>query len=107
MKLLFSLFMLPAILTTVIAAIAAMFLYLDAGGFRPDVGIHSFWSHFYFAMLHLSMIVGLILSILTSIYAAAMCLIGFIIKTWLGAILAGGIAVFSFLIMNYLMNTVI
>ena len=99
MRLLFSLFMFPAI--------AAMFIYLDGGGFRPNVEFHSFWSHFYFAMLHLSMVTGLILSILTCAYTAAMCLIGFIIKTWLGALLAGGIAVFSFLIMNYLMNTVI
>ena len=91
MRLLFSLFMFPAIVTIAIAALAAMFIYLDGGGFRPNVEFHSFWSHFYFAMLHLSMVTGLILSILT----------------WLGALLAGGIAVFSFLIMNYLMNTVI
>ena len=108
MRLLFSLCMLPALLAAALASAAGGFIYLDAGGFRPQFSdVHTFWSHFYFGMLHLSMVTGLVLSILTCGYSAAMCLIGFIIKTWLGAILAGGIAGLSFFILNYLMNTVI
>ena len=42
MRLLFSLFMFPAIVTIAIAALAAMFIYLDGGGFRPNVEFHSF-----------------------------------------------------------------
>ena len=108
MRLLFSLFMLPAILAAFLASAAAGLIYLYAGGFRPSASeFHTFWSHFYFCILHFSMAAGLVLSILTCGYTSAMCLIGFIIKTWLGAILAGGIALLSFFIMNYLMNTFI
>ncbi len=99
--------MLPAVITLAVTAFSAMFIYLDSGGFRPSLEADAFWFHFYFGMLHLSMVLGLILSLVCCIYSAVMCILGFILKTWLGALLALGISIFSFLILHYLLNTTI
>ncbi len=61
----------------------------------------------YFGLLHLSMAVSLTLAVLTGIYCCVMALIGFIIKTWLGAGIAIAGAAAMFLLFQFLMNTTI
>ena len=105
MKLLFSCFMLPVYLTIAVAGAGGILIYLDASGFRPVENTHSFFSNLYFCLLHFSMALSLGLSILTGVYCCCMAAVGFIIKTWLGALIAIGGAVLMFLLAQFLLNT--
>ncbi len=105
MKLLFSCFMLPVYITLAIAGAGGLFIYLDASGYRPVENTHSFLSNMYFCLLHLSMALSLGLSILTCIYCCCMAAVGFIIKTWFGALIAITGAVLTFLLAQFLLNT--
>lgn len=107
MKLLFSCFMLPVYLAALFAGLGGLFIYLDASGCRPVENTHSFLSNMYFCLLHFSMALSLGLSILTALYCCCMAVVGFIIKTWLGAAIAITCAVLMFLLAQFLMNTVI
>ena len=98
MRLLFSFFMIPAVVAVVITALGGMLIYLDAEGFRPVENTHSFWPNLYFCLLTMG------LSVLVFLYSCCLALFGFIVKTWFGALLAIAFAVFSFLLAGYLLN---
>lgn len=104
MRLLFSFFMIPAVVAVVITALGGMLIYLDAEGFRPVENTHSFWPNLYFCLLHFFMAVTMGLSVLVFLYSCCLALFGFIVKTWFGALLAIAFAVFSFLLAGYLLN---
>ena len=104
MKLLFSCFMVPVYLAMAIAGAGGLLSYLDAS-MRPVENTHSFLSNMYFCVLHFSMAASLTVAILTLIYCACMAVIGFIIKTWLGAGIAIGGGVLMFLLAQFLLNT--
>lgn len=107
MKILFSLFMIPAVLGVFLAGVSGIFIYLDAQGFRPAENPQLFWTNFYFFALHLSMACALILSVFGLVYSACMALIGLILRAWVGVLLAAGLAFFSFLLLQYLLHTTI
>ena len=107
MKVLFSLFMIPAVLGVFLAGLGGIFIYLDGQGFRPAENPQLFWTDFYFFALHLSMAGSLILSIFGLLYSACMVLVGLILRAWAGVLLAAGLTFFSFLLLQYLMNTTI
>lgn len=107
MKLLFSMFLVPSIILTVLISLGSAWIYFDAEGLRPVANEHNFWSNIYFALIHLTLAASLAGSVVNLIYASCMTLFGFIAKTWFGAILAGGFAVLSFFLTFYLLNTTI
>ena len=107
MKLLFSCFMVPVYITIAVAGAGCLFIYLDASGFRPVENTHSFLSNMYFCLLHFSMALSLGLSVLTGLYCCCMAVVGFIIKTWLGALIAIAGAAGAFLMAQFLLNTMI
>ena len=107
MKLLFSCFMLPVYIALGIAGAGGLFIYLDASGCRPVENTHSFLSNLYFCALHFSMAVSLSLSVLTLLYCACMAAVGFVIKTWFGALIALAGAAASFFLAQFLMNTIL
>ena len=105
MKLLFSCFMVPVYLAIAVAGAGGLLIYLDASGMRPVENAHGFLSNMYFCVLHFSMAVSLTIAILTLVYCTVMAVVGFIIKTWLGAGIAIGSGVLMFLLAQFLMNT--
>ena len=107
MKLLFSCFMIPVYIALGIAGAGGLFIYLDSAGCRPVENTHSFLSNLYFCALHFSMAVSLGLSVLILLYCACMAAVGFIIKSWLGALVALACAAASFFLAQFLMNTIL
>ena len=107
MKVVFSLFMIPAVLGAFLAGLGSIFIYLDAQGFRPVESPQMFWVNFYFFALYLSMAGSLALSVFGLLYSGCMILFGLIIRAWAGVLLAAGLAFFSFLLLQYLLNATI
>ncbi len=99
--------MIPAVLAVFLAGLSGIFIYLDAQGFRPSENPQVFWSNFYFFALHLSMAGALAFSVFGLTYSACMVLVGLILRAWAGMLLAAGLAFFSFLLLGYLLNTMI
>ena len=104
MKLLFSCFMMPMYLAMAAAGAGGLLIYLDSTGMRPVENTHSFLSNMYFCVLHFSMAASLTLAILAGIYCCCMAVVGFIIKTWLGAGIAIAGASGMFLLTQFLMS---
>lgn len=102
MKFLFTLLLIPLFSVGFFAGLMGGFVYFDRNCFRPE--LTEPMMHLYMSLLHLSVGCGLILNILCSLYAAAMCVVGFIIKTWLGAILTGAMAFGFFALLLYLLG---
>ena len=107
MKLLFSCFMMPVYLAMAAAGIGSLLIYLDSTGMRPVEATHSFLSNMYFCVLHFSMAASLTLSVLAGIYCCCMAIIGFILKTWLGAGIAIAGACGMFFLTYFLMSVTI
>ncbi len=107
MKLVFSCFMIPVYIALGVAGLGCLLIFLDASGCRPVENTHSFFANMYFCLLHFSMAVSLVLTILTGLYCCVMTIAGFILKTWLGAGIAIAGVVVNFMMAQFLMNTVI
>ena len=102
MKFLFSLLLIPLFCVGFFAGLTGGFVYFDQHCFRPE--LTEPMMHLYRSILHLSVGCGLLLNAGCSLYAAAMCVLGFIVKTWLGAILTGGMAFGFFALLLYLLQ---
>ena len=102
MKLLFSILLIPLFIVGPLALLTGGWVYFDRNFFRPDLQ-ESFF-HLYMALLHFCTGAGILLSGLSSLYAAIMCIVGFVVKTWFGAILAGGMALGFFVLLLYLLE---
>ena len=90
MKLIFTLLMIPVYLAApAVALMTASVYWYVSGGSRPD---SETFFHILLCALHLCVGLGLIGGIVLSVYCAAMCLAGFVIKSWYRAVLAGGIS---------------
>ena len=90
MKIIFSILMLPVFfIAPLIAGMTILVYYSNAGSARPE---SETLYHIYMCILHLCMAFGLLGGMLVALYCAAMCIIGFIIKSWYRAGLAGGIS---------------
>ena len=107
MKFLLSCFMVPVYIALGIAGLGGLFIFLDASGCRPAEDPHSFFSNAYFCALHFSMAVSLSFSVLTLLYCTCMAAVGFIIKSWLGALVALACAAASFFLAQFLLNTIL
>lgn len=90
MKIIFSILMLPVFFVApLIAGMTFLVHYSVSGGGKME---SETLYHIYMCIVHLSMALGLIGGLLTFLYCAVMCIIGFIIKSWYRAALAGGFA---------------
>ncbi len=107
MKLLFSCFMMPVYLAMAAAGAGSLLIYLDSTGLRPVENTHRFLSNMYFCVLHFSMAASLTLAVLAGIYCCCMAIIGFIIKTWLGAGIAIAGLVGMVMLIQFLMSVTI
>lgn len=102
MKLLFSMLLIPLFIVGPLALLTGGWVYFDRNFFRPELPETFF--HLYMSLLHFSVGVGILLNGLCSLYAVVMCVVGFIIKTWFGAILTGGMACGFFFLLLYLLE---
>lgn len=107
MKLIFTFFMIPATVCATLCFLCGALVYSYTLGYHPLEDAQSIFSNLYFSLLHFSMAAGLLLSMLCFVYSCALALLGFIVKTWIGAGSAIGIAAFTFFLSNFLLNTVI
>lgn len=99
--------MIPAVVAVLFTGLSGIFIYLYVEGFRPVENPHDFCSNLYFFALHFCMASALALSVFAFAYSSCMALIGLIFRAWAGALLAIGLAIFSFLLAEYLLNTMI
>lgn len=89
MKIIFSLLMFPVFFTAPFIGLMTAFVYYHI---RNGCSIPSSetLSHIYMCILHLCTAIGLLGGGLLFLYCAAMCIAGFIIKSWYRAAVAGG-----------------
>ena len=92
MKFIFSILMFPVFLVAPVIAGMTYFVYYHISNACQVPASSETAGHIYSGFLHLCMASGLSGGGLAVIYCAAMCIMGFIIKSWYRAALAGGIA---------------
>lgn len=96
--------MIPSYLIFPLMLLTGGFVYLDEVWLRPVSSGHTLVSHTYFAFLHVSLAVGLTLSVLNFLYVSCMMVFAFIIKSWIRALIAMTSGAVSFLTAFYLLN---
>lgn len=105
MKIIFSLLMFPVFLIAPAIAGMTFFVYYHNGN-APVFSSETF-RHIYMCALHLSVGTGLLGGLLLAVYCGAMCVMGFIIKSWYRAALAGGISFGMGYCVWYLNNVIV
>lgn len=91
MKIIFSILMLPVFFVAPAIAGMTFFASCHISGACSTPSSETL-AHIYMGILHLCMAFGLLGGGLAAIYCAAMCIMGFIIKSWYRAALAGGLS---------------
>ncbi|MBR2905295.1 MAG: hypothetical protein IKC08_05285 [Lentisphaeria bacterium] len=92
MKFIFSILMLPVFLVGPVIAGMTYFVYYHVSNGSVVPASSETVGHIYSGFLHLCIACGLFGGGLAAIYCTALCIMGFIIKSWYRAALAGGIA---------------
>jgi len=107
MKLLISILIFFTGISVLLAGGAAGLILLGEGtvaAWKANGTYPGFWGYMMLAALHMMLGTGLILSVVSAASGAVLCLLSFIFKSWMRALLAAGMCCASVAIWKFLLE---